>query len=110
MRLPDAYYPCLASEEKGAIQLVYASFVPTYYVVPVAPITAYFESLTNYFPRRQELFEIAFRVTRDTVEVPPLPGPIEVYFGFYEYYLSWIVYDPIAIGSASRSCEIKSYP
>lgn len=110
MRPPDAYFPCLAPEEQGAVRLVYSSFVPTYYVVPVAPITAYFESLANNFPGRQALFELAFRVTKDTVEVPPLPEPIEVYFGFYEFYLSWILYDPIAYGTAPRNCEIKIYP
>lgn len=109
IRFPEVYYPCLCEEEKGAIQVVFDSFVPTFFVVPTAPVTAWYASLSTNFDRRQELFEIMFQVTRIDVEIDPMFPPVECYSGFWEYYITWLLYPPIADDFDDTHCRAYEY-
>jgi hypothetical protein len=106
---PELYFPCLAPLEQGAIRLIFTSWIPTYVVIPVYAIDAYFDASPYNWDLRQSYFENMFGVTRDTVTLPGFPEPVEVYIGFYEFYLSWILYDPIAYGSAPGPCGIRGF-
>lgn len=91
------------------MRLVYDSFVPLYFVVPTAPIDDYYASCPVNFLGRQELFENMFRVTRsEEVIVEGFP-PVEVYVGFYAFYLSWLLYPPIADHATPPDCRQYNY-
>ena len=88
------YYKCLAPEEKGAVRYAYESIVPPYiYVIPKAPMDAYFDGLANNFDGRQELWQNMFRFGITTIEI--IPGvEVEVYtdgMGFTDQWRMWFV-------------------
>lgn len=109
MLQPADYFPCLAPLEKAAIRLVYASFVPTYFVVPCGPVDDLYAASPYNFPDRQWAFEHTFEVTREEVEIFPGLPTVLCYSGFYEYYLTWLLYDPIAYGTAPPACRQYDY-
>jgi len=106
---PEAYFPCLAPPEQGAVRVVYASFVPTYFVVPVQPVIDWYASNSFGFDDRITFFETMFRVIREEVEIFPGVDPVLCYIGFNAFYLSWLLYDPIALGTSPPPCRLYEY-
>lgn len=106
---PELYYPCLCEEEKGAIQVVFDNWIPTFFVVGVQPVTDWYNSLSTNFVGRQELWEKMFDVTREEIEIDPMLPPVEVYNGFYPYYFTWLFYPPIADDFDDTHCRPYEY-
>jgi len=106
---PDKYFPCLAPLEQAAIRVVYDSFVPLYFVVPTAPVDALYAGSPENFDGRQAAFENMFRVTRSEEVIIPGTDPIEVYTGFYTFYITWLLYDPIAFDTTPPPCFQNVY-
>jgi hypothetical protein len=109
MLQPTLYFPCLAPIEQEAIRLVYSLHIPTYFVIPAQPIVDYFMSVGDDGAWRLANFENMFQVTKSEETIPPFDFPILVYSGFYEYYLTWIIYDPIAYGTTPPACRMYEY-
>lgn len=109
MLQPDLYFPCLAPLEKAAIRAVYDAFVPTYFVVPVADVDALYAGSSDNFDGRQQAFENMFDVTRVEVEIFPGLPEVLCYSGFYEFYLTWLLYDPIAYDTPGPACRQFDY-
>lgn len=109
MLQPNEYYPCLAYPERDAIRIIYDSFVPLYFVVPCQPVDEYYASCPINFEGRQANFEHMFGVVREEVEILPGEPPVECYVGFYTFYITWLLYDPICCGGARPDCFIFDY-
>ncbi len=110
MLQPTEYFPCLCPLEQDAIRLVYASFVPAYFVVPCAPIDALYATSSANFSGRQEAFENMFGVVREDIEIIEGLPAVECYVGFAAFQVSWVLYDPIALGTRPTECRIMTYP
>jgi hypothetical protein len=109
MLQPDRYFPCLSFVEREAIQLVYDSFVPLYFVVPCAPIDDYYAASPYNFDGRQAAFEHMFGVVREDVVIVEGTEAIPCYVGFYDFYLTWLLYDPICCGGTRPDCRQDDY-
>lgn len=106
---PDDYYPCLAPEEQGACRLAFASVVPPYvFVIPCAPLDAYYASLTTNFDLRQPNWEAMFHFVRITIEVVPAVER-EVYTDLYGFLSDWALYNPINGGTDTTHCRPFEY-
>ena len=108
-RPPEVYFPCLAHEEQSACKLAYASVVPPYvFVIPCAPLDAYFASLTTNWTDRQKWWEDMFHFRRITIE--PVPGfEAEVYTDLYGFLSDWLLYPPINGGTDDTRCRMYEY-
>ena len=106
---PEWYFPCLGYPEREAIKLVFDSFVPLYFVVPCAPVDNYYAGLAINFDGRQQAWENMFGVVRREVEIDPLFPPVECYIGFYTFYLTWLLYDPICCDGLRPDCRQDDY-
>lgn len=95
--------------EQGAIKVVYNAFVPTFFVIPVQPVTDWYTGRFDNFPGRQEAFENMFQVHQEEIEIDPLFPPVNCYVGFYVYYIGWALYDPIAYDEPSPRCFVDDY-
>jgi len=109
MLQPEQYFPCFAYVEKQAVWAVYNSFVPLYFVVPCAPVDAVYAASELNFEGRQEAFENMFRVTREEIEIVEGFPPVECYVGFWEYYITWLLYPPISDGTPYVPCFQNDY-
>lgn len=106
---PDQYYPCLAPLEQSALRLVYSQFVPTYFVIPSQPLKDLYSSSPVNFDGRLEALLGAFRIIEETVDLPPFPDPVDVWIGWYTFYLSWLDYPPINGGTDDTRCRESDY-
>lgn len=107
--LPDQYFPCLAYVEREAIKIVYASFVPTFFVCPCKPVDDYYAAHPLNFEGRQQAFESMFQVLREEVEIFEGLPPVECYIGFYTFFVGWGFYDPICCGGLRPDCRQDDY-
>lgn len=89
--------------------MIFDGWIPTFFVVPVSPVTEWYASLSTNFDLRQTLFETMFAVTREEIEIFPELPPVECYVGFYEYYLTWLLYPPIANDFDDTHCRMYEY-
>jgi hypothetical protein len=99
----------LGYPEREAIQLVFDSFVPTFFVVPTEPVDDYYAGLAIDFDGRQEAWENMFEVTREEIEIIEGLPPVMCYVGFYEFYLTWFLYEPICCGGLRPECRQDDY-
>jgi len=106
---PELYFPCLGYPERDAIKIVYDSFVPLYFVVPTAPVDDYYASLAINFDGRQQAWENMFEVLREEITIVEGEPPVMCYVGFYDFYLSWLLYDPICCGGLRPDCRQDDY-
>lgn len=83
--------------------------MPLYFVVPCRPIDDYYAACPINFDGRQQAWENMFKVIREEFEIVPGEPPIECYVGFWEFYLDWILYDPICCGGLRPDCFIDDY-
>lgn len=106
---PELYYPCLAPTEQAACRLAYASVVPPYvFVIPCAPLDAFYSGSPVNFDGRQEAWENMFGFVRITIEI--VPGvEEEVYTDLYGFLQDWLLYDPINGGTDDTHCRQNEY-
>lgn len=88
---------------------MYSQFVPTYFVVPAQPLKdLYSGSPVNFDGRLESLLEM-FLVIEETVDLPPFPDPVDVWIGWYTFYLTWLDYEPINGGTDDTHCRESEY-
>jgi len=89
--------------------LAYASVVPPYiFVIPCAPIDAFYAASPVNFDLRQQWWEEMFHFTRHDLEI--VPGvTVEVYYDLYGFLQDWLLYEPINGGTDDTHCRQYEY-
>lgn len=104
----EVYYPCLAPLEKGAIQYAHSSVVPPYiFVIPVQPMTDYYNASPDNFDGRQQFWADMFRFGRTTIEV--LGEEIDVYIDPYGFIDQWNFYIAVHGSWPTLDCRMMDY-
>ena len=104
---PSLYFPCLNPIEQGACRLFFHGRPPLYFVTPVAPITAWFDSATYGFATRQTLWEETFGFGKTTVEISGIE--FEVYTDPKGFWEDWLLYPPISVDATPPECLQLEY-